>query len=165
MEKKQNIVHMDTDICFDVKLPSNLVLPMRENSILAGCDMCPTFGYRGDLFYMGKSDFTGLMTDPHLCQRCFRRNAGSFFRCFEDITGQGVVFTETVLEDRGADEKTLTENCQKVRSLNLPVPYLPNGKYYHGWYFKLLKDLVRLAKTNWKSKLVETGFLNPEEKE
>jgi len=165
MEKKQNIEQVDTNTCFDVKLPSNLVLPMRENSILAGCDMCPTFGYNGDLFYMGKSDFTGIMTNPHLCQRCFRRNSEIFFRNFENVTGCGVVFIETILTDKYIDEKTLEENCEAVQNLNLPVPYLSNGEYHHGWYFKLLKNLVKLAKTNWSSKLVETEFLNPGEKE
>jgi hypothetical protein len=155
MEKSNN--------CFDIKLPLNLKWKLEENVIVAACDMCPTFGYCGDVFYMGSSDFTGLHSDPHLCPQCFRHRASLFFKKFKQLTGCRVTFIETILEQPNNDVKEVIDCIQMVSGYDLPSSTTRSGDYDAGWYMNFLKKLLELSQDEEAQKvLVKAKFLNPQ---
>ena len=140
---------------------SDLKYEFEEDIPLAGCDMCPSQGHRGDVFYMGTSSFTGPITNPHLCQCCFRKRASQFFEQFEQHAGCKVVFVETVLDAPDMDFYDITACIKKVLAYDLPNPYTEEGQYIPGWYMTLLDRMRELAKDdNAHSALVEAKHLN-----
>lgn len=117
-----------------------------KKTLISCCELCPSMGYSGDLFYIGKSDFTGPFLNPHICPKCFKEKGEMFFKSFKDITGYPVILTETILDETKINNM---DNCDMknasikiMNDLSITSPYLQNGSYNNGWYFSCLKELV-----------------------
>ena len=117
-----------------------------KKTLIACCDLCPSMGYCGYLFYIGESDFTGPFLNPHICPKCFKEKGEMFFKSFKDITGYPVILTETILDETKINNM---DNCDMknasikiMNDLSITSPYLQNGSYNNGWYFSCLKELV-----------------------
>jgi hypothetical protein len=126
----------------------------------AACDLCSILGYEGDLFYLGKSDFTSYMTDPHLCNKCFRRNGSMFFEKFNSITGTKLVFIENILEKKSkTDIHKIFSYVELVKHLDLPEPE-KKGNLNKNWYFELLQEMINQNIDNHQL-LIDAKFLYP----
>ena len=135
--------------------------------LIACCDLCPSMGYSGDLFYIGKSDFTGPFLNPHICPKCFKEKGEMFFKYFKDITGYPVILTETILDETKINNNNI-DNCDMknasikiMKDLSITSPYLQNGSYNNGWYFTCLKELVEyLNNDRIRGLLIEGDILS-----
>ena len=135
----------------------------KEKKIITiNCCLCSYKGGKGDLFYIGKENFTGEMAYPSLCKNCFKRRADVFFNQFETITHHPLVMTETILDDDSMNIDYRLNVDKLVKHLNLSSPYTKFGEYRKTWYYELLKDLLFYSKKDKeKDVLIKARFIKP----
>jgi hypothetical protein len=122
-------------------------------------------GYSGNLFYIGKSNFTGSFLNPQICPKCFKEKAEFFFKYFKDITGYNVVLIETIIDKQKIktyfDRQNAFMRTTKYLSIYHPYHNFLDGSYNEGWYLNFLKGLVEyLSNGRICDLLIKGGILS-----